>query len=129
VIGGLAPVHCHPRLSRIFCIQAHFREALTSNVIAAHVAMSPRTLLRRFKAATGRLPGAYSQTVRVETAKAIAENDDASIQTVACAVGYDDDAHFRELFKRSTGMTPAVYRAHFAESRVRQMEQTAPAKR
>ena len=38
-------------------------------------------------------------------------------------------AHFRELIKRLTGMTPAEYRAHFAKLRVRQMEQTAPAKR
>lgn len=67
--------------------------------------------------------------MRVETAKAILENDDAPIQQVASAVGYDDAAHFRELFKRSTGMTPAEYRAHFAELRVRQMEQAAATKR
>lgn len=110
-------------------IQTNFRESVTSETLACHVAMSPRTLMRRFKAATGRLPGAYLQAVRVETAKAILESDDAPIQAVASAVGYDDAAHFRELFKRSTGMTPAEYRAHFAELRVRQMEQTAPAKR
>lgn len=110
-------------------IQAHFRDALTSETIASRVAMSSRTLIRRFKAATGRLPGAYLQAVRIEAAKAMLESDDAPIQAVACAVGYEDAAHFRELFKRSTGMTPAEYRAHFAELRVRQMEQTAPAKR
>jgi transcriptional regulator GlxA family with amidase domain len=110
-------------------IQAHFRDALTSETIASRVAMSSRTLIRRFKAATGRLPGAYLQAVRIEAAKAMLESDDAPIQAVACAVGYDDAAHFRELFKRSTGMTPAEYRAHFAELRVRQMEQAAPAKR
>jgi transcriptional regulator GlxA family with amidase domain len=91
--------------------------------------MSSRTLIRRFKAATGRLPGAYLQAVRIETAKAMLENDDAPIQSVATAVGYDDAAHFRELFKRSTGMTPAEYRARFAELRVRQMEQAVLAKR
>jgi transcriptional regulator GlxA family with amidase domain len=110
-------------------IQANFKEALTSEAIASQVAMSSRTLIRRFKAATGRLPGAYLQAVRVEAAKAMLESDDASIQAVASAVGYDDAAHFRELFKRSTGMTPAEYRAHFAELRVRQMEQVTPAKR
>jgi len=109
-------------------IQTNFRKPLTSEAIASHVAMSSRTLLRRFKAATGRMPGAYLQCVRIETAKAILESDDAPIQQVATAIGYDDAAHFRELFKRSTGMTPAEYRAHFAELRVRQIEQTAPAK-
>lgn len=110
-------------------IQANFKDALTSDAIASHVAMSSRTLIRRFKAATGRLPGAYLQAVRIEAAKAMLESDDAPIQTVACDVGYDDAAHFRELFKRSSGMTPAEYRAHFAELRVRQMEQVAFAKR
>jgi AraC-like DNA-binding protein len=50
------------------------------------------------------------------------ERDDASVQSVASAVGYDDVAHFRELFKRATGMTPAEYRARFGALRVRQME-------
>lgn len=121
-----SPAHDDERVQRAErFIQANFREALTSDTIANHVAMSARTLMRRFKAATGRLPGAYLQAVRVETAKAILESDDAPIQKVASAVGYDDAAHFRELFKRSTGMTPAEYRAHFAELRVRQMEQAA----
>ncbi|MBX3429440.1 MAG: helix-turn-helix domain-containing protein [Hyphomonadaceae bacterium] len=110
-------------------IQTHFREALTSDAIASHVAMSSRTLIRRFKAATGRLPGAYLQAVRIEAAKAMLESNDAPIQTIASSVGYDDVAHFRELFKRSNGMTPAEYRAHFAELRVRQVEQAAPVKR
>lgn len=125
----LSPAHDDERVQEAErYIQANFRDALTSEVIASHVAMSPRTLLRRFKAATGRLPGAYLQAVRVETAKAILESDGAPIQQVASAVGYDDAAHFRELFKRSTGMTPAEYRAHFAELRVRQVEQAALAK-
>ena len=126
----LSPAHDDERIREAeHYIQARFRETLTSEAIANHVAMSPRTLIRRFKAATGRLPGAYLQAMRIEAAKAILESDDASIQVVASAVGYDDAAHFRELFKRSTGMTPAEYRAHFAELRVRQMEQTAPPKR
>ena len=110
-------------------IQANFKIPLTTEGIASHVAMSSRTLIRRFKAATGRLPGAYLQAVRIEAAKSMLESDDAPIQAVASSVGYDDAAHFRELFKRSSGMTPAEYRAHFAELRVRQMEQTALANR
>lgn len=125
----LSPSHDDERVQEAErYIQTNFREPLTSETVASHVAMSARTLLRRFKAATGRLPGAYLQTVRIETAKSILESDDAPIQQVATAVGYDDAAHFRELFKRSTGMTPAEYRTHFAVLRVRQVEQVAPGK-
>lgn len=103
-------------------VQTHFREPLTSETIANQISMSGRTFIRRFKAATGRLPGAYLAAVRIETAKAMLEGDDDAIQSIASGVGYDDVAHFRELFKRATGMTPAEYRARFAMLRVRQME-------
>jgi transcriptional regulator GlxA family with amidase domain len=84
--------------------------------------MSPRTFLRRFKAATGRLPGAYLQAVRIEAAKAMLERERASVQSVACAVGYEDVSFFRALFKRATGMTPAEYRTRFAAMTVRQQD-------
>lgn len=119
----LSPPHDDDRVRAAeHYLQKNFRDAVTSEALASHVAMSPRTLLRRFKAATGRLPSAYLQAVRVETAKAILEHDDAPVQAVASAVGYDDVAHFREVFKRTTGMTPAEYRGRFAMLRVRQME-------
>lgn len=47
------------------------------------------------------------------------ERDGAPIQSVSSAVGYDDVAFFRSLFKRNTGMTPAEYRAHFGPLSVR----------
>jgi YesN/AraC family two-component response regulator len=59
------------------------------------------------------------QAVRIETAKAMLEQDTTPIQSVSSAVGYDDVAFFRSLFKRSTGMTPAEYRAQFAPLSVR----------
>jgi AraC-like DNA-binding protein len=47
------------------------------------------------------------------------ERDATPIQRVSSAVGYDDVAFFRGLFKRATGMTPGEYRAHFAPLSVR----------
>jgi YesN/AraC family two-component response regulator len=35
------------------------------------------------------------------------------VQTVCGAVGYEDAAFFRALFKRHTGMSPGVYREQF----------------
>ena len=81
--------------------------------------MGGRTFLRRFKAATGRLPGAYVQAVRVEVAKSMLERDRASVQTIASHVGYDDVSFSRTLFKRLTGMTPGDYRNHFGKLSVR----------
>lgn len=72
--------------------------------------MGSRNFIRRFKAATGRLPGAYVQTLRVSAAKELLETGTFSIQAVCSKIGYEDIAFFRNLFKRHTGMTPGQYR-------------------
>ncbi|MFO1017462.1 MAG: helix-turn-helix domain-containing protein [Hyphomonadaceae bacterium] len=100
-------------------LQSRFIEDIGVEQLAECAAMSSRTFLRRFKAATGRLPGAYLQAVRIEMAKAMLERDRASVQSVANAVGYEDVSFFRNIFKRETGMTPAEYRSHFASMDVR----------
>jgi transcriptional regulator GlxA family with amidase domain len=103
-------------------LQKNYADAVNIDTLANKSAMSPRTFLRRFKAATGRLPGAYLQAVRIEQAKARLERERASVQQVANAVGYDDVSFFRALFKRVTGMTPADYRARFASMAVRNLD-------
>ena len=77
--------------------------------------MSPRNLIRRFKAATGRVPGDYLQTLRVAAARELLERGGGiSVQEVCTQVGYEDVAFFRQLFKRHTGLSPAEYRSRFA---------------
>jgi transcriptional regulator GlxA family with amidase domain len=116
----LSPAHADDKMREVEAyLQTHHRENVTIEELAQRFGMSPRTFLRRFKTATGRLPGAYQQAVRVETAKAMLERDRASVQSVSSAVGYEDVSFFRALFKRSTGMTPADYRSRFAAFAVR----------
>jgi transcriptional regulator GlxA family with amidase domain len=99
-------------------LQRNFREDISTQALAERACMSERTFARQFKAATGKLPAAYLQAVRIEAAKVLLENGDEPVQSIAGAVGYCDLAFFRELFKRATGMTPAQYRAAFAPIRV-----------
>lgn len=72
--------------------------------------LNARTFARRFRAATGYQPIDYVQALRIEEAKQILETQDLGIDEIAEAVGYDDPASFRRLFKRKSGMTPAAYR-------------------
>ncbi len=76
--------------------------------------LKPRTFARRFRAATGHQPIDYVQALRVEEAKQILETEELAIDEIAEAVGYDDPASFRRLFKRKAGLTPAAYRKKFA---------------
>lgn len=94
-------------------ISANFRHDVPISELAEIAGMSHRTLMRRFKEATGTLPGAYLQMVRVAAARRMLEDGAPSIQQVGISVGYEDVAFFRRVFKRYSGMTPASYRERF----------------
>jgi transcriptional regulator GlxA family with amidase domain len=96
-------------------LQQHFDSDISIDGLAQRVGMGPRNFIRRFKAATGRVPGAYIQTLRVSAAKELLEHGSSSIQTVSSKIGYEDIGFFRNLFKRHTGMTPGEYRDRFSQ--------------
>ncbi|HMI19164.1 MAG TPA: helix-turn-helix domain-containing protein [Sphingomonas sp.] len=100
-------------------LQKHFNEDISIQSLADRACMSERTFVRHFKAATGRLPAAYIQALRIEASKVMLEHEGRSVQTIAASIGYNDVAFFRCLFKRATGMTPQQYRASFAPISVR----------
>jgi len=91
----------------------HFREPIDLDALAAQVGMSPRNFARRFKTATGAAPLAYVHRLRIDTARHYLENAQRSVQDISLAVGYEDVAFFRALFRRHTGATPREYRARF----------------
>ena len=103
-------------------LQENFAQPIPLRELAERAGMTEKTFARHFKAATGRMPAAYLQALRIEAAKAMLERDGKPVQTISSEIGYEDVGFFRNLFKRSTGMTPAEYRAHFAPLSVR----TAP---
>lgn len=73
-----------------------------------------RTFKRRFKQATGHSLLDYVQRLRIERAKAHLERGDLPIGEVGWAVGYEDPAFFRRLFKRIAGIPPGRYRRKVA---------------
>ena len=75
--------------------------------------LSSRTFKRRFRAATGETTISYVQRLRIERAKRALETGNAPIEEISWAVGYEDAASFRRLFKRLTGVTAGEYRRRF----------------
>lgn len=94
-------------------LQANFQRDVPIEELAQIAGMSARNLIRRFKAATGYLPGNYLQMVRVAAARQMLEDGATSVQRVGISVGYEDTTFFRRIFKRYSGMTPAAYRERF----------------
>lgn len=103
-------------------LHGHLGDDVPIEKLAARAGMGARNFIRRFKAATGRLPRSYVQALRVWAAKDMLENGASSVQAVSSEIGYDDVAFFRSLFKRHTGMTPAEYRERFAGLRIEHNE-------
>lgn len=94
-------------------IEKNYARDISIHGLARQLGMSPRNFIRRFRTATGRLPGNYLQAMRVAVAKEMLEDGARSVRAVGAAVGYDDAAYFRDVFKRHTGMTPGCYRETF----------------
>jgi transcriptional regulator GlxA family with amidase domain len=75
--------------------------------------LAERTFKRRFTQATGFSPIDYVQRLRVEDAKRRLERTEAPVDEISWQVGYEDPAFFRRLFKRTTGLSPGLYRRRF----------------
>ncbi|MEQ9138555.1 MAG: helix-turn-helix domain-containing protein [Thalassobaculum sp.] len=82
-------------------------------VHAASVGLSPRSLARRFRAATGETVVECIQRLRVARARELLEAERLSVEEVSRRVGYEDVAFFRRLFRKYTGMTPSAHRQRF----------------
>jgi transcriptional regulator GlxA family with amidase domain len=95
----------------------NFKDEVRVEELAARVGMSPRNFARRFTAATGETPLGYLHRLRMDTARHLLETGTKGVAEVSEAVGYQDLAFFRRLFKRHTGAPPRAYRARFGPER------------
>jgi transcriptional regulator GlxA family with amidase domain len=91
-------------------LRGHYAVATPVTELVERSGLPERTFKRRFTAATGLAPIAYVQRVRVEEAKRRLERTAEPVDAISYAVGYEDPASFRRLFKRVTGVTPGAYR-------------------
>jgi transcriptional regulator GlxA family with amidase domain len=93
-------------------------ERLTAHDLARVLTISPRTLHRRLKAATGESPREFIDRIRFEATKALLATSAYPVKQLAARAGYADEASFRRAFLRRAGMTPGAYR-----TRVNSLEQ------
>lgn len=80
------------------------------NAMAARCGLSERSLLRRFRKATGQTPVDYIQTLRIEEAKQMLEATDMPVEDIAAEVGYTETSSFRNAFRRYVGIPASTYR-------------------
>ena len=94
-------------------LQEKMAEPVRIASLAGELAVSERTLIRRFNAALGQSPLTYLQHLRLDTARALLEAGDLSIEQIAAYVGYSDVSSFTRLFRERVGCAPRAYRERF----------------
>ncbi|MEO7733863.1 MAG: AraC family transcriptional regulator [Kofleriaceae bacterium] len=90
----------HGDLARAWDVEGLARAAGTSRA----------TLGRRFVAEVGEPPLSYLARLRLQEAARRLERSDASIATIAHAVGYTSEFAFNRAFRRELGAPPGAYR-------------------
>jgi transcriptional regulator GlxA family with amidase domain len=103
-------------------MQATMERGFRLSDLAASLAVSERTLNRRFKEAVGLAPLTYLQNLRIEVAKRLLETRPIGLEAVSQRVGYGDISTFRQLFKRKTGMSPSEYQMRFSRRAAKNVE-------
>ncbi|MGA2175115.1 MAG: DNA-binding transcriptional regulator [Verrucomicrobiota bacterium] len=92
-------------------IRQHLDEPFGVERIIRQAALSRRSLEQRFRKSFGSTPSAAINELRVERAKQLlAAPSRQSLTNTAAACGFTGLRHFRLVFRRIAGMTPAKFR-------------------
>ncbi len=91
-------------------IELNFQDKISVEQLSGLLALSRRSLERRFKKATSNTVSEYIQRVKIEAAKKQLEVSAKNISEVMYEVGYTDQKAFRASFKTITGLSPVEYR-------------------
>ncbi|OHC65381.1 MAG: transcriptional regulator, partial [Pseudomonadales bacterium RIFCSPLOWO2_02_FULL_63_210] len=104
-----------PRLAALLeWIPAHLSDDLSLEALAAQAHMTPRTLSRVFVQELGMGPGRYVERIRLEAARHLLQDAQASISTVARLTGFGHPENLRRTFHKHLSVSPQEYAERFA---------------
>jgi AraC family transcriptional regulator, transcriptional activator FtrA len=113
------PIPVTPYRDSIRCLldwmQEHLDEPLTVDDLARLAVMSPRTLARRFRDATGTSPLKWLTHQRIQRAQQLLTTTDLPVDVIATRVGLGTAANLRQHFRAATDRSPAAYRARYRQ--------------
>ncbi|OMF19282.1 hypothetical protein BK133_29940 [Paenibacillus sp. FSL H8-0548] len=92
-------------------LQENYADRVTLDELAELLDCSVSYLSRKFKQSVGKSPIDYMIAVRIDKAKELLLNTDATLQEIAESVGFADDSYFNRMFKKQVGMSLGQYKA------------------
>ena len=105
--AGLSPT-VEKRVREI--IDAQLARGISIDELAREANVSPSHFMRAFKQTVGLAPHRYILVRRLERARRLLEQPEASLSDVALQTGFVDQSHFTRAFKQHFGVTPGVVR-------------------
>ncbi len=91
-------------------INDNLEKDLTLAELAAVVSMSMYHFSRLFKQSTGFSPHQYVLNCRIEKAKRLLARTEEAIDQICQQVGFQNQSHFTNVFRKIMGTTPNAYR-------------------
>ncbi|MBE9059508.1 helix-turn-helix transcriptional regulator [cf. Phormidesmis sp. LEGE 11477] len=91
-------------------IQDHLNFNISLTELSEMVQLSPDHFRKLFKQSTGLSPHKYLLQCRIEKAKQLLSNEQWTIAEIGQMVGFFDQSHFTNTFRRHTNYTPRQYR-------------------
>jgi ABC-type Fe3+-hydroxamate transport system substrate-binding protein/methylphosphotriester-DNA--protein-cysteine methyltransferase len=91
-------------------LERHYQSEITIDRLAGIAGLSRYHFMRLFKERYGKGVMEYRTDLRLMEAKRLMEAPSAaSLSTIAYQIGYKNESYFSSLFKKQTGIAPAVY--------------------
>ena len=94
-------------------LDAHWRERFDQKALCRLTGRSVAQTLRIFKKEYGITPGAYRQKRRYSMALSYLENTNSPVRDIAMILGFANEFHFSQWFKKQNSLSPEFYRKKF----------------
>lgn len=94
-------------------IRQHYRENLNLSELADKYHFNHSYLTKIFKKQKGISPLKLVNTLRMEDAKELLQNEELSVREISEMLGFSNQHYFSRMFKEATGQTPMEYRNAF----------------
>jgi len=92
-------------------LQENYADRVTLDELADLLDCSVSYLSRKFKQTVGKSPIDYMIALRIDKAKELLMNTDATLQEIAESVGFLDDSYFNRMFKKHVGLSLGQFKA------------------
>ena len=91
-------------------IAEHYGDAVTLEMVADQVGLSPTYFSTQFRQIEGRTFSDYLTSVRMEAARDLLSTTSMTNYEIADRIGYSDEKYFGKVFKKEVGIRPGEYR-------------------